>query len=84
MALPTAQPFITLLGRKVKRGPRVSSLKQKAVSQRLLSFFFKIFFFFFMWTIFKVFIKFVTVLLLSYVLVFWPRSMWDVSSSTRA
>ena len=37
-----------------------------------------------MWTIFKVFIKFVTVLLLSYVLVFWPRSMWDVSSSTRA
>ena len=36
-----------------------------------------------MWTIFKVFIKFVTILLLSYVLVFWPRSMWDVSSSTR-
>ena len=40
VALPTAQPFITPLGRKVRRGPRVSSLKQKAVSQRLLFFFF--------------------------------------------
>ena len=40
-------------------------------------------FFFFkdylMWTILKVFIKFVTTLLLFYVLVFWPQGMWDLS-----
>ena len=36
-----------------------------------------------MWTIFKVFIEFVTRLLLFYVLVFWPRAMWDLSSLTR-
>ena len=34
-----------------------------------------------MWTIFfKVFIEFVTILLLFYVLVFWPRGIWDLSS----
>ena len=41
---------------------------------------------FLMWTIFKVFIDFVTILLLVYVfwfLVFWPRGMWDLSSQTR-
>ena len=27
---------------------------------------------------FKVFIEFVTILLLSYVLVFWPQGMWDL------
>ena len=36
-----------------------------------------------MWTIFKVFIEFVTILLPFYVLVFWPRSMRDLSSLTR-
>ena len=36
-----------------------------------------------MWTIFKVFIEFVTVLLLSYGLVFWPRGMWNLSSLIR-
>ena len=36
-----------------------------------------------MWTIFKVFIEFVTLLLLFYVLVFWLRGMWDLSSPTR-
>ena len=36
-----------------------------------------------MWTVFKVFIEFVTVLLLFYVLVFWLRGMWDLSSRTR-
>ena len=37
-----------------------------------------------MWTIFKVFIDFVTILLLFfYVLVFWPQGMWDLSSLTR-
>ena len=40
-------------------------------------------FFFLMWTNFKVFIEFVTILLLFYVLVFWPRGMWDLSSQTR-
>ena len=35
------------------------------------------------WTIFKVFIEFVTILLLFYVLVFWPQGMWDLSSLTR-
>ena len=35
------------------------------------------------WTIFKVFIEFVTILLLFYVLFFWPRSTWDLSSPTR-
>ena len=41
------------------------------------------FFFFLMRTIFKVFIDFVTALLLFYVLIFGPRGMWDLSSSTR-
>ena len=43
-------------------------------------FLFKIFL---MWTIFKVFIEFVTILLLFYVLVFWPRGMWGLTSLTR-
>ena len=38
---------------------------------------------FLMWTIFKVFIEFVTMLLLFYVLVFWPGVMWDLSPPTR-
>ena len=33
-----------------------------------------------MWTLFKVFIEFVTVLLLFYVLLFSPRGMWHLSS----
>ena len=41
------------------------------------------FFFFLMWTIFKVFIDFVTTLLLFYVLVFRPQGMWDLSLLTR-
>ena len=36
-----------------------------------------------MWTILKVFIEFVTILLLFYVLIFWPRGMWDLRSLTR-
>ena len=47
-------------------------------------FFLKIFFFF--WCgpfFFKVFIEFVTILLLFYVLVFWPQGTWDLSSPTR-
>ena len=33
-----------------------------------------------MWTLFKVLIKFVTILLLFHVLVFWPSGMWNLSS----
>ena len=36
-----------------------------------------------MWTIFKVFIEFVTILLLFYVLVFWLQGMCDLNSLTR-
>ena len=36
-----------------------------------------------MWTILKVFIIYVTISLLFYVLIFWPHSMWDLSSPTR-
>ena len=36
-----------------------------------------------MWTIFKVFVEFVTALLLFRVLVFWPRGMWGLSSPPR-
>ena len=32
---------------------------------------------FLMWTIFKDFIEFVTVLLLFYVLIVWPLGMWE-------
>ena len=40
--------------------------------------------FFLMWIIFKVFIEFVTILLLFYVLAFyWLRGTWDLSSATR-
>ena len=47
-----------------------------------VEFFFKDFFFL-MWTIFKVFIEFATMLLLFYILVLWLRGMWDLSSPTR-
>ena len=36
-----------------------------------------------MWIIFKVFIEFVAILLLSYALVFWPQGLWDPSHPTR-
>ena len=45
-----------------------------------LSLFFQIFF---MWTIFKVFIEFVIVMLLFYVLIFWQQGVQDLSSLTR-
>ena len=40
------------------------------------------FYFFLMWTVFKVFIEFATVLLLFHVLVFWPKGMRDLGSLT--
>ena len=36
-----------------------------------------------MWNFFKVFIEFVAILLLLYVLVFWPGGMWDLSCLTK-
>ena len=50
------------------------------------SFFFKkgfLFFCFLMWTIFKVFTDFFTILLLFYVLDFWLQGMWNLGSPTR-
>ena len=47
----------------------------------LFIFFFKIFF---MWAIFKVFIKFVILFLLFSLLVFGPQGMWDLISMKRA
>ena len=46
-------------------------------------FIFKLFFFFLKWTILKIFIEFVTVLLLFYVSGFWQQGMWDLSFLTR-
>ena len=40
-------------------------------------FFLPVFFFFLTWTVLKVFIEFVTILLLFYVSVFWSWGMWD-------
>ena len=42
-----------------------------------------ILFFFLMWTILKVFVEFVTILLLFYILVFWLQGTWDLSFPTR-
>ena len=36
-----------------------------------------------MWTIFELFIKFLTSLFLFYVLCFWPGGVWDLRSPTR-
>ena len=36
-----------------------------------------------MWTIFKVFIEFLTASFLFYVSLFWPQGMWDFSSLTK-
>ena len=47
-------------------------------SQSLSVLLFKIFFL--MWTIFKVFIEFVTILLLFYILFFWPQVIWNLTT----
>ena len=39
--------------------------------------------FFWMWTTFKGFIEFVTIMLLFYVLNFWLQGMWNLSSPAR-
>ena len=35
-----------------------------------------------MWAILKIFTEFITIVLLSYVLVFWLQGVWDLSSPT--
>ena len=40
-------------------------------------------FFFLMWAIIKVFIQFVTILLLFYILDFWPGGIWGLSFPTK-
>ena len=45
-------------------------------------YYFIIIIFFFMWAILKDFIEHFTILFLFYVLVFWPKGMWYLSSST--
>ena len=60
-----------------QKGPLDLGFRDSYVSS---FFFLKIFW---MWTIFKVLIEFVTILLLFYVLVFWLQGMWDLSSLTR-
>ena len=67
--------------RKTETEDRESYLNMMYENRYSVGFFFK--FFFLMWTIFKDFIAFVTILLLFYVLVFWPQGMWDPSSPTR-
>ena len=62
--------------------PYPSSLLFSSFLLRFL-FFLSFFFFFLMWIILKVFIGFVTILLLFYVLVFWPQGTRDLSSPTR-
>ena len=47
------------------------------------SVFWGFFFSFLIWTIFNIFIEFVIMLLLFYLLVFWSRDIWDLSSPTR-
>ena len=65
-----------------KRAPTVQQLMLLIAALLCwLGLFFKDFFL--MWTIFKVFIEFAAVLLLFYVLFFWPRGMWDLRSPTR-
>ena len=54
----------------------------RSLSLLCVFFFFKAFKKIWMWTMFKVFIEFVTILLLFYVLVFWPGGMWDLSFPT--
>ena len=66
--------------KKMSRGLLTAPDTRRNVRCNGLVFLFTIFL---MWTIFKVFTEFVTILLLAYVLVFWLLGMWDLSSPTR-
>ena len=59
---------------------RVVFYSQRVPSKGPYFFFFR---FFLMWSIFKVLIEFVTILLLLYGLVLRPGSMWDLSFPAR-
>ena len=69
----------------ISRGKTFSERETKFFTQPSVKCETRIFFLkiFLMWTIFKVFIEFIIILLLFYVLVFWPQGMWDLSSLTR-
>ena len=69
--------FSTLLSISNYQGIRADpKSKPSQISARYLLFSFSRFFFFFLlWTIFKVFIEFVTILLLFYVSAFWPQDI---------
>ena len=56
------------------------TLKER-ISSTYLAHSLSTFFFFLMWTIFKVFTEFLSILL--QVLVFWPQGKWDLSSPAR-
>ena len=71
-------PFAVL--QEPQSNTSLDSVTKTEATLHWICFFLKIFL---MWTIFKVFIEFVTILLLFYVSVFWPRGMWDLSSTTR-
>ena len=69
--------------RKALQSRQSKWLLEQRVPALTLTMFLFFFFFFLMWTILKVFIEFVTILLLFYVLVFWPHGMGDLTSPTR-
>ena len=64
---------------------REHSIMDSGVGLPGLQFYFLFFFLkiFLIWTILKVFLECVTILLLFYILVLWPRGMWYLSSLTR-
>ena len=68
-----------LLTQRIPRRGFWNELSQIAY---LIKFVFKVLWVFLTWIFFKIFIKFVTILLQFYVLALWPWSMWDLSSWT--
>ena len=76
MSIVYKKVWWTLIGWKGNRMARKSQCTDPNIVPRSWNTLLKIFFFFLMWTIFKVFIEFVTILLLFYVVVFWLPGMW--------
>ena len=66
-----------------KEGGKEGVLERIPTSLVRLFFFKFCLFVCFMWSIFKVFIEFITILLLVYILVSWPPGFWDLSFPTR-
>ena len=53
------------------------------MASAVMLFFFQVFFFFLIWTIFKIFVEFVAILLLFYLFIFWSQGIWDLDSPPR-